>query len=207
VLFLEFDASGVLSRRDLVSDGEGVDRYCAESGLCQERGWPNLRMRCALQGCGLDDETTTVTASGAAKAGLGWPMPDERECVVVIWPDATWKKGSMRDAAPGGVPVMIDTIPESRVAARLPAESFAVMALPAGEHIVQATSPWVDPYLRDALQHETSAAEFTCTAGEQVYLAIGASTNKGNRFPILLKRVEEAAAQALIANMPRVLLP
>jgi hypothetical protein len=82
--------------------------------------------------------------------------------------------------------------------------------LPAGEHTLRAFSPQFSPYYLNSphtFATETSTGTFECRPGEQVYLAIGTSTIKGNRFPIVLTRVDEAVALAQIAAMPRVVLP
>jgi len=213
-LFLEFDASGVLQRYSFAQPVKDTEdhRYCVAAGFCLEH--PVETGETLSSGMAISDirdAWSAVTASGAAKAILEWPVPPAGGCVVVLWPDAGWSKsGGFWGSTPLGLPVMVDDLPDSRVPAWLPNGSFAVFVLPAGEHVLEASSPWVSPGLYSGsmpFKSEKSSATFQCHAGEQVYMAIGASTSEVNRFPIVLNPVDEAAAQALIANMPRVLLP
>lgn len=211
-LFLEFDASGVLQSYSFAqpANDDQDDRWCTAAGFCLEHPVNTGETRSSgVLIFGVLDAWSAVTANGAAQASLGWPVPPAGGCLAVLWPDATWSKsGGFLFGKPRGLPVMVDGLPDRNVPAWLPNGSFTVLVLAAGEHTLRAFSPWVDPYNWSHGSYlEPSTGTFQCRPDERVYLAIGTSTNKGNRFPIVLTRVDEAVALAQIAAMPRVLLP
>jgi outer membrane protein assembly factor BamE (lipoprotein component of BamABCDE complex) len=213
-LFLEFDASGMLQSYSFAQPAKDSQdsRWCTAAGFCLEHPVNTGEVTSGgFLAYEFIDAWSAVTANGAAKASLGWPVPPAGECVSVLWPDTTWSKsGGFWGFTPLGLPVTVDGLAETQDPTWLPNGSFTVLVLPAGEHTLRAFSPQLDPYYLNGphtFATETSTGAFQCRPGERVYLAIGTSTNKGNRFPIVLTRVDEAVALAQIAAMPRVVLP
>jgi hypothetical protein len=210
LLVLEFDEAGVLRTRSFAQPAKGSrdDRHCTEGGVCIEHPVASGTTANGLVQFKFLDAWSAVSIDGDAKVRYAWPDGGKNECVAVLWADEGWSKsGGLWHSTPHGVPVRIDDLQDKWSPTWLPVGASAVLALAEGQHTVEAMSPWAaGPYF---MQYETqrSAATFECRAGERVNLAIGASSTKGDRFPIVLKRVEETIAQDLTAHMRRLLMP
>jgi hypothetical protein len=215
LLVLEFDADGILRSKEFAHEVRGGrDRFCTERELCIEH--PVLDM-ITIDGK-MDTEDphevyrsgySAVTVKGKARDFAGSrPQPDE--CLLVIWPTEEWNhKDSWNPIPriPGGLALTIEGAQWPRHA-WLPAEAFAVLSMSPGTHAIYAVLPYDDenvicrPNKRCV---EESAASFECKPGEYAYLAIGRSEE--NNRAIVLRSIDAATAQALIADMPEVLVP
>jgi hypothetical protein len=122
------------------------------------------------------------------------------DCLLTIWPDknSSESSGSSSGPTPGDVFVNIDRM-SSHLWLWLPSETFAAIPLHAGVHEIER-----DPEQGAFGLHPVS---FACKPGEYIFFAIGADRMGGDRPAIVLKSVDAAAAQSLIADVPQVLLP
>lgn len=211
LMVLAFDEDGILRSRELahqVKDSDD-DRYCTEHGVCIEHMVSVARPE-SYGGYSMDfsDEFSAVSLTGAARDELPRPTPTATECLVTFWPDAVWtERGGQwawqRQHERAGLQVGIhDHLGNHFV--WLPRLAFAMVRVPAGSHRIVAQP---QGHVLQDIPVKSSVATFECGAGERIYVSIGASSPGGDRFPIVLKRLTEAAGQAEIARMPLVLLP
>ena len=219
LLVLEFDGDGMLRTKEFAHEVPGGrDRFCTGRDLCIEH--PVYDM---IEIDGKLDTTEpheayrsgyiAVTVKGKAREGAGKLEPQPAECLLFIWPTQEWAhKGDwyqLFGSAPNGLALTIEGAPQWQQHAWLPAETFAVISLPAGAHVVHALYP---PYDEDVIHHpwgqledHMSSSSFECKPGESTYLAIGRSEKEVNA--IVLRPTDAATAKVSIADMPQVLLP
>ncbi len=203
-------------------------RYCTVGGTCVEHGID------ADAGVRFEDSFSAVTVRGAAQARVRSPEPAAGECQLVIWPGEGWRQSHSSIPPPDGVAVSIEGASEWSNYRWLPVGAYARIVLSAGEHVLsvrdpiwdarmsdQATPPkdfttewWLWVFLTPTTSPEEAdrqprTATVQCRAGESVYLAIDATfQGKGQHwFPIELRPVDAAQAQALMANLALVLPP
>jgi len=215
LLVLEFDADGILRSKEFAHEVRGGrDRFCTERELCIEHPVYDMIMIDGKMDTEEPHEVyrsgySAVTVKGGAREGIGRLEPQPGECLLVIWPTKEWthkESWSPFPRVPGGLALTIEGAQWPRQA-WLPAETFAVTSLPAGAHAIYAVNPYDD---EDVIHHprsniRESSASFECRPGEYTYMAIDKSQNEMSA--ILLRSIDAATAQALIADMPQVLLP
>jgi len=198
ILVLYFDEGGVLRSKEFAgADKSTSDRYCTAIGVCLEhRVFTGHYTSGGVVLYGFDDAGSTVTVSGSAKERVAWPAPSASECLVVLWPETQdWKRSR-------GMPFEV-----GEYRGWLPTGTFAVFDLPTGEYSLREA---LLAHFTDFLPlTEGTSATFRCEAGQTTYMSLGVSTTKTNRtgFQIVLQPTDPTAAQAMVANMPRVLLP
>jgi hypothetical protein len=141
----------------------------------------------------LDNPVYAVTVSGRAKERAGRAEAQSSQCLLTIWPDKDWSLSSGASSGPhaAGLPLMIDGV-LSYYWPQIAVEAFAVTPLPGGVHRVEVGA---------------EAASFKCEPGDRIFFAIGVTKPEGDWPPAVLRPVDSAAAQSLIANMPQLLLP
>jgi hypothetical protein len=206
-------------------------RYCTDGGTCLEHAIDTG------DGGHFDDIASTVSVQGPAQSRIRPPELRAEECLLVIFPSKAWNKSQTSIPPPEGVAVSVEGAPRWSYPRWLPTGAFARIVLPAGEHVVSVRDPvwaermadqgsppeglgkdvdlWVGvlDFLLSPPSEEhdkpPSAATFQCRAGERVFLEIDAGFKAKGRhwFPIVLREVDAAAAQVLIANMRQVLPP
>ena len=198
ILVLEFDEGGVLRSKEFAgAEKRTSDRYCTAIGVCLEhRVFTGHYTSGGFGILGFDDAGSSVTVSGSAKERVAWPAPSASECLVVLWPETQdWKRSR-------GMPFEV-----GEYRGWLPTGTFAVFDLPTGEYSLREA---LLAHFTDFLPlTEGTSATFRCEAGQTTYMSLGVSTTKTNRtgFQIVLQPTDPTAAQAMVANMPRVLLP
>ncbi len=203
-------------------------RYCTEDGTCVEHGIDTD------EGIRFDDSFSAVTVRGAAQARVRSPEPAANECLLVTWPGEGWRQSHSSIPPPDGVAVSVEGASKWSYHRWLPVGAYARMVLPAGEHVLSVRDPmwdarmsdqetppkdfttewWLDVLLSPVVWPEEDdrqprAVTFHCGAGERVFLAIDATfKGKGQHwFPIELRPVDAAEAQALMVNLALVLPP
>jgi hypothetical protein len=203
-------------------------RYCTEGGTCVEHGIDTDG------GIRFDDSFSAVTVKGAAQARVASPEPAPNECELVIWPGEGWSQSHSSIPPPDGLAVSIKGASKWSYHRWLPVGAYARIVLPAGEQVLSVRDPmwdarmsdqetppedfttewWLDVLMSPAVPPEDSdrkprAVTLQCGAGERVYLAIDATfQGKGRHwFPIELRPVDAAEAQALMVHMAQLLPP
>ena len=220
LLVLEFDSKGVLSTKGFASETKGVagTRYCTTSGVCLEHPLyiPDpLRPRSGALVETFVNDFSAVTVRGKAREQISPVVARPSECLLTIWADDDWNQtggGFFDSVAAGGAALKITDVPVWSNWRWLPVGAFTQIAVPGGVHAVEvlvqgASEDLMRSFGTRAPLVQTSIANFNCPAGGAAFLAVGTSTVKGNRFPIVLREMDATAAQTLIAKMAMVLLP
>jgi hypothetical protein len=192
VLFLDFDAGGVLSKRELGSrvagKGRGMDdswyAYCTAEGLC-------LR----------NSEEYSLTASPTAARQLPIPLRADGGCPLHVWPAAKdWDQTDGLSIALAEPPAIEHVW--------LPPGTFIVMAVPPGAGTLRARSPQLNLETSDVPADVPGSARYRCEASAPIYLEIGTVNQSGGRATAMnVYSIDAATAATRIAGMNRVLLP
>jgi hypothetical protein len=235
ILVLEFDTDGRLLNKELSLAARPTrsepDRdlpnyqYCTAGGTCIEHAIHSDA------GFNFDGTFSAVTVKGAAKERIRPTEKQADECVLVIWPGEAWSESrSSLIMAPYGMALSVEGAPRWALFRWVPSGAFARMVLPAGDHVLSVRDPvWdermadqdsppgdfglmmLDLLLSPPLEKSDlppSSAPFHCASGDEVYLKVDAAFVERSGvhwFPIVLRSMEAAEAQALMADMAQVL--
>jgi hypothetical protein len=229
LLVLEFDADGRLQGKQLIQQPpqNGRGPYCTSDGLCvagevlaydETFGYDYV----------FEDASSTVTVRGEALERVTPLEPEPDECLLTLWPSVEWKKlaiyGPGGDKPPAALALAVEGANPWWSGRSVPLGTYAHMVVPAGRRLVSVRDPRSESRSAGAAASDGSAEEpagtaaFRCSAGDHVYLAIGPTLQAGKGFPgarrdgaagfpIVLRRLDMAAAQSMITNMARVLPP
>lgn len=203
-------------------------RYCTAGGTCIEHGVYGD------DGIYYDYEFSAVTVQGTAKSRVQPAETREGECTLVIWPGDGWSESRSTIQTPYGLALSVDGAPKWSQFRWVPTGAFARIAMPAGDHVVSVRDPAWDErmsnretppedrpptwpevageILTPRAEHDLppGSAPFHCWSGDQRFLTINAVfVEKAGEhwFPIVLRSMEPAEAQALMSKMALVLPP
>ena len=229
LLVLEFDADGNLQSKELIQEAPHGGRrpYCTRNGVCiagEVPAWDETFGSTYA----FEDFSSTVTVKAQARERVTRLKPERDECLLTLWPSAEWKKlailGPRGDKSPDALTLMVEGANPWWHWRSVPMGTYARMVVPAGWRLISVRDPKWDAgsagaaSFDESTEEQAGAATFRCAAGEHVYLAIdptlqagkgfpGARRDGGRGFPIVLRAVDAAAAQSMIANMAQVLPP